>query len=215
MAKTPKGSLHYLATAFGSDLTVSGISNATEAVVTSTSHGLSNGDLVEMSSGWGRLHKRVFKVKSVATNTFVLDGCDTTNTNFFPSGSSAGTARKITTWTQITKVLGITPSGGDPKPVSYSYQEDDVDRSINDGFTATNLTMEIDADAIGTAGYTALQTYTDTGGDTIVRTVLRDGSQILRPGTVVLNPEVILQDGQVNRVRCALSGNNRSTRYSS
>jgi hypothetical protein len=215
MAKTPKGSLHYIATAFGSDLTVTAASNASECQLTSTAHGLANGDLVEITSGWGRLHKRVAKVKSAATNTFVLDGFDTTNTNFFPAGSGTGSVRKITTWTQITKVLGISPSGGDPKPVSYSYQEDDVDRTINDGFTATNLTMEIDADAIGTAGYTALQTYTDSGGDTIIRTVLRDSSQILRPGTVVLNPEVILQDGQVNRVRCALSGNNRSTRYSS
>lgn len=215
MAQVPTGTTFYIASAFASARTVTAVTNASEAVVTSAAHGYSNGDTVEITSGWGRLNKRAFRIKTVATDTFVLEGADTTNTNFFPVGTGVGTVRKATTFTQITKVLGVNSSGGDPKNVAFKYVESDVEFSLNDGFTATNQTMELDADSISEAGYVALKALTDVQTDTIQRTVMRNGSIILRPCTVALNEDVVMTDGQVNRVRCAFNGNNRITRYAS
>ena len=133
MAQVPTGSTFYVASAIAAAKTVSSVTNASEAVVTSTAHGYSNGDIVIMYSGWGRLNKRAFRIKSVATDTFVLEGCDTTNTNFFPSGGGTGTVTKISTFTQITTVMNPSSSGGDPKTVNYKFVESDVEYSINDG----------------------------------------------------------------------------------
>lgn len=215
MAQVPTGTTFYIASAYAAAKTTTVATNASECVVTSATHGYSNGDIVEITSGWGRLNRRVFRVKSVATDTFVLEGADTSSTTFFPAGSGVGTVRKINTFTQITSVMNPQTSGGDPKNVNYKYVESDVEYQINDGFAATNYTLELDADSIGSAGYTALKTLTDVQTDTCLKMVTRSGSFILVPCTVALNESVRLQDGQINRCSAAFSGNNRLTRYAS
>lgn len=215
MAQVPTGTTFYVATALASALTVTAATNASECVLTSAAHGLSNGDYVLTSLGWGRIDKRAFRVKSVATNTFVLEGCDTTNTTFFPNGTTTGSVQKLTTVQQITQVLTSSGSGGDPKNVNYKYIESDVEYSINDGFSATSYALELDADAIGTAGYTGLKTLTDTQTLTVLKMVTRSGSIILYPGTVALNESVTLQDGQINKVKASMNCQGRVTRYAS
>lgn len=213
MAQVPTGTLFFIASAYQAAKAVTIVSNAAEAVVTAIAHGYTNGDLVETTSGWGRIHRRVFRVKSATTDTFVLEGQDTTNTNFFPAGTGIGTVRKILTFVQITTVMNPQSSGGDPKTVNYKFTESDNEYSINDGFSATGYTMNLDADSIGTAGYTACKTLTEVQTDTCLKMVSRSGALILQPCTVALNEAVKLQDGQINQVSVAFNGNNRLTRY--
>ena len=215
MAQVPTGSLYYVASTIAATKATTVVTNASEAVVTSTAHGYSNGDYVLVVSGWGRLNKRAFRIKSITTDTFVLEGADTSNTTFFPAGQGVGTVAKVTAWTQLTTVMNPNTSGGDPKKVTYKFIESDVEYSINDGFTATDYTIELDADAIGGAGYTALKTLTDVQTDTIMRMVTRSGSILLVPCTVALNESVRMTDGQINRVVAQFSGNNRAVRYAS
>lgn len=213
MAQVPTGTTFHIASAFAASKTSTIVTNASEAVVTCTGHGYSTGDVVEISSGWGRLHRRQFEVTNLTTDTFKLNGADTTNTNFFPAGLGIGTVRKVTTFTQILQVLSAASNGGDPKTVNYKYIESDVDYSINDGFNATSYTLQVDADSIGTAGYTAMKTLTDVQTDTCLKMLSRSGARIYQPCTVALNESVQLQDGQINRVTAAFNGNNRLTRY--
>jgi hypothetical protein len=215
MAQVPTGSTFYIASALGTVKTVSAVSNASEAVVSSTAHGFSVGDIVLMYSGWGRLNKRAFRIKTVTTDSFVLEGADTTNGTFFPAGTGIGTVIKVTSFTQITTVMSPQSSGGDPKNVTYKFVESDVEYSINDGFAATSYTLELDADSIGSAGYTALKGLTDVQTDTILKMVTRSGSILLVPCTVALNEAVSLQDGQINKVKASFNGNNRAVRYAS
>lgn len=213
MAQVPTGTTFYIASAYASSKTTTVVTNATEAVVTSAAHGYSNGDVVEVTSGWGRLNRRVCQIKSVTTDTFVLEGMDTTNTTFYPVGTGVGTVRKISTFTQITQVMNPTTSGGDPKTVNYKYTESDVEYSINDGFTASSYALEMDADAISTAGYAALKTLTEVQTDTCLKMLARSGAKIYVPCTVALNESVTLQDGNINKCKVAFNGNNRLTRY--
>lgn len=213
MAQVPTGTTFFIASAYGPAKNVTAVSNATEAVVSSTAHGYAVGDIVEVTSGWGRLNRRNFRVKSVTSDAFALEGQDTTNTTFYPAGGGVGTVRKITTFTQITSVMSPQSSGGEPKTVNYKFVESDVEYSINDGFGATSYTMNLDADSIGSAGYTACKTLTEVQTDTCLKMVTRSGSIILQPCTVALNEAVKLQDGQINQVTVAFNGNNRLTRY--
>lgn len=215
MAQVPTGSTFFIASLIAAVKTVSAVTNAAEAVVSSTAHGYSAGDIVIMYSGWGRLNRRAFRIKTVTADSFVLEGADTTNTTFFPSGTGVGTVAKITTFTQITTVMNPQSNGGDPKTVNYKFVESDVEFSINDGFSATSYTLELDADSIGGAGYTALKTLTDVQTDTVLKVVTRSGSVLLVPCTVALNEAVSFQDGQINRVKASFNGNNRAVRYAS
>lgn len=215
MSQVPTGSTFFVASTIAAAKTVSSVTNATEAVVTSTAHGYSNGDIVIMFSGWGRLNKRAFRIKSVTTDTFVLEGCDTSSTTFFPAGSGIGTVQKISTWTQVTTVMNPKTNGGDPKKVTYKFIESDVEYSINDGFAATDYEVELDADSIGGAGYTALKSLTDLQTDTVLRIITKSGSFNLIPCTVALNESVQMQEGQINRVKAVFNGNNRAVRYAS
>lgn len=217
MAQLPTGSTFHIATAaqIATARTVTIVTNAAEAVVTSIAHGYSNGDRVIMYSGWGRLNKRAFRIKSVTTDTFVLEGADTTNTNFFPTGTGVGTVQKITAFTQITTVMNPQTSGGEPKNATYKFVESEIEYSINDGFTATSYTLELDADSISTAGYIALRGLTDVQIDTVLMIVTRSGSVQYVPCTVALNESVRMQEGQINRVSVAFNGNNRAVRYAS
>lgn len=217
MAQVPTGTTFFVASAYGSSLNTSAASNATECVLSMASTtGLSNGDIVEVTSGWGRLNLRNFRIKNVVANTSVtLEVCDTTNTTFFPAGSGVGSVRKVTTFTQITQVLGMNSSGGDPKNVTYKYMESDVSYNINDGFDAIALSLELDADSIGSAGYTALQSLSDTQSNTCIKTVSRNGAPEYAACTVALNPVVQRQDGQINRIVLSINGNGRPVRYAS
>jgi hypothetical protein len=217
MAQLPTGSTFFVATAaqIAASRATTIVTNAVEAVVTSAAHGYSNGDYVLMTSGWGRLNRRAVRIKTVTTDTFVLEGINTTNTNFYPTGSGIGTVSRITGWTQVTTVMNPATTGGEPKTVTYKFIESDVEFSINDGFTATSYTLEMDADSISTAGYAALQGLTEVQTDTVLRIVTRNGAIQLVPCTVALNDSVLMQEGQINRVRVAFNGNNRAIRYAS
>lgn len=95
--------------------TITGITLAAPGVVASASHGYSNGDYLYLEvQGMWQLNGRVFRVCSVATDTFRLEdvsggtGIDTTAFGTFSSGS----AYKLTFGTSITTATTMNMSGG-------------------------------------------------------------------------------------------------------
>lgn len=213
MARTPTGTITSVATALAVAKTISAITNAAEAVATSTAHGYSNGDIVLVFSSWGRINFRAFRVKSVTTDTFVLEGCDTSNTEFFTPGGGAGTVRKVSTWVDLDRTMSHSSSGGDPKNITVKFVESDVETSINDGFSAVQRTFEMDADMIGTPAYNALKTLSATQADTVVRRRAKTGAFSLIPGRIAFNEEEQESEGQIVRVKGTINGQNISTRY--
>lgn len=213
MATLPTGTIMSIASAIAAAKTVSAISNAAEAVVSCTAHGYSNGDIVQIFSAWGRLNRRAVRVKSSTTDSFVAEGIDTTNTEFFPSGGGAGTVRKVTTFTQISKYLNPSQSGGEPKNVTVKFMDEDVETNLNDGFTAVTESFEVDADQFGTTAYNALRTLSEVQTDTILKKTLKSGAQIYTPCTIALNENVKLADGSIMTNMVSVNGNGRITRY--
>lgn len=215
MARTPNGTVHSVATALAAAKTITGISNAAEAVVSSTAHGYSNGDIVIIYSGWGRLNYRAFRVKSVTTDSFVLEGANTSNTDLFTIGAGGGSAKKVTTWVDLDRTTNHSSSGGDAKTVNVKFLESDVEIVLNDGFNAVQRTFDMDADMIGTPAYTALKTLSDTDADTVVRRRAKSGAFSLIPAKVSFNEEETLSDGQAVMVKGTFNAQNISTRYAS
>ena len=89
--------------------TITAITKANPAVVTSNGHGFSNGDRVFIKSvvGMTELNNREFTVASTATNTFALSGVDSSGFTTYTSGGTAGKIVEVTTTYSATEVFEI------------------------------------------------------------------------------------------------------------
>lgn len=89
--------------------TITAITKANPAVCSATANGYSNGDYVYiLAQGMPQVNGRVFRVTSAATDSFALEGCDSTLFDTFVSG----TAQKLTFGTTITSATTMSASGG-------------------------------------------------------------------------------------------------------
>lgn len=183
---TNSGLKLYMESAIAAAKTISAATNAAPGVFTSASHGYSNGDIVLLEvQGMVEVHGRLFKVVSVATDTFRIadvdgtNGIDTTDYGVF----SSGTAKKITFGTTITGVADFSPSGGDIKTVPTTTVNDTVDTEIVVGATAMSysLTMQWDpTNAAQQAMIAAFQARANKG----FKVLWPDGAFVLFYGTV-------------------------------
>lgn len=213
MASVPTGTIYSIATAFAAAKTVSAVSNAAEASVSCTAHGYAVGDILQIFSGWGKLNRRAIRVKSATTDAFVAEGINTSNTEFYPTGSGGGTVRKVTTFSQINKILNQQNSGGEPKNITVKFLESDSEESIFDGFAAVTESFDIDADEFGGTAYNALVALTEVQTDTLLKKTLKSGSVIFTPARIALNENVKMSDGQIMTNGVSVNGNGRITRY--
>lgn len=207
----PNGIILALATAYASAVTVTAISNASEAVATATNTFVA-GDYVEFTSGWSNANGRIFRVKSPTGANFVLEGLDTTSTTLFPAGSGAGSVRKINTWTQIQQVMELTSSGGEPQYATFSFLEDNYDRQIPTTTSAQSLAIQV-ADDPTLAGYQALKAAALTRVPTALRGQLPQGGYLLYNGIVAFDETPTMQKGNVMACNAGFALQGKPVRY--
>lgn len=184
--KTNSGLKLFMESAIATAKTISGITKAAPGVVSSTTHGFTNNDIVLLEvQGMVELNGRLFKVVNSAADTFQLagvdgsTGIDTTLYNTF----SSGTVKKVTLGTSITGVQEFTFSGGDIKTVDTTTVNDLVDTQIVVGAAAqaADLTMQWDpSSAAQQAMIAAFQTRANKG----FKVMWPDGAFVLWYGTV-------------------------------
>jgi hypothetical protein len=212
MARTPNGTIASIATAFAAGLAFSAASNATETVLTVTGATLVAGDLVEVTSTWSKIGNRIWRVKVATPTAITLEGCDTSNTTLYPAGGT-GTLRKVTTWLPMSQKLSVASSGGDPKTVNFTYVETGDEQTVFDGFGATQYTIDLDADSVGTPLYNQLKTLTDTNAISALRLATPSGSVVLMSCTLALNENPSMSSGAVMANKLTFFGRGRTVRY--
>lgn len=210
----PNGSTVHIGSAYGSDLTVSAATNANPCVMTSTAHGLSNGDYVVATSGWTRTTDRVFRVANVTANTFELEGHDTSDTDVYTAGSGTGSVKKVTTWTQISQVLNITSQGGEQQYATYQPLEGDREVRIPTIKSGGGLDMEVGDDPT-LAGFVAAMAANDDRVARAVRITAANSSKSLFYSYVSADKVPQMNVNQVMTARVSLSHLNEATRYTS
>lgn len=210
----PNGALVAIANGYGSTLTVSGITNASQAVATSTAHGLANGDFVEVTSGWSRLTNKVVRVANVTANTFELEGIDTTLTGIYPAGSGTGSARKITGWTQLSQILSSGSNGGEQQFTEFQFLESDAQKRIPTTKSAAGLTFSI-ADDPTQPGYILASTANDDRLPRGVRISLPSNSKLLYNAYISLNKTPSLTVNEIMACEATLSLLAEPVRYAS
>ena len=93
--------------------TITGITQADPAVVTSNSHGFSNGDIIAISEvqGMPELNGKAFKVAGSATNTFQLSGENSTDYGEYVSGGKVN--KEIYTLNNYKVEIGVASNTND------------------------------------------------------------------------------------------------------
>lgn len=121
-----------IASTYGAAVNMTAISNANPAVATlAAAHGVVVGDFIEViTSGWGRIQGRLFRVSAVATNDVTLEGLNTTSTTIYPAAGGTGTVRRITAWTNLSQLQSIAISGGDQQYADITAIDDLIQKQI-------------------------------------------------------------------------------------
>ena len=90
-------------------IAITAITQANPAVVTSNSHGFSNGDRVFISGvvGMTQVNNLEFTVAGATTNTFQLSGVDSSAYTTYSSGGTVGKIVEVTTTYSITDIFEI------------------------------------------------------------------------------------------------------------
>jgi hypothetical protein len=208
----PDGSIVSLATVYGSAKTVSALTNAAPPVATSTAHGLANGTLIEVTSGWNDLNARIARVSGTAANAFNLEGFDTTNTTRFNPGSGGGSVREVVTFVEIPQILTFQTSGGDQQFWTGSFLADNFERQLPTVTSAQSITIELADDPTAPA-YPALIAASDARAIRALKLALPNGSNLLYNGYVSFNSTPTLAKGQIMTTRATFTLVGRPVRY--
>lgn len=204
-----------IGTVYGTDITITGISNANPAVATAPENGLANGDVLIVESGWSRLNQAVARAASVSAGTFQLEGYDTTETSIYPTGSGLGNARQVTTWVSMSQVTNSASSGGEPSFYTWKYMEDGNERKRTTGRSARDMTLTFDFDP-SLPWHAALYNASLKGTAHVIRASLPLGGTIYWNMTVSFDGEPTFNIDQNMQVTAVFSFENpRSQRYSS
>ena len=125
-------------------LTVTQITNANPAVATVTNT-FAAGDYVVLTSGWGLLDGKCVRLSAANGTTITLEGVDTSDTNKYPGGATAGAGgvRKVVTWSQITQIKSMSASGGSQNFADITSIADTVQRQVPTTRAAVSMTMDI------------------------------------------------------------------------
>jgi hypothetical protein len=107
--------------------TISGITKANPAVVTSTAHGYVDGDYVLLLiTGMSQLDYRIVRVDDKTDDTFECEGIDSAAFDTFVSG----TAEKLTFGANAATFQDVNGSGSEAAPVAISTIHNDQDFEI-------------------------------------------------------------------------------------
>ncbi|MBT2333624.1 phage tail protein [Variovorax paradoxus] len=170
----PNKTILSISSGFDAAKTVSAITNANPGVATSAAHGYANGDILLASSGWTDLNDRPVRAANIATNTFDLEGFDTTSTTRFPAGAGIGTVKEVTSFVAFSQVTDVQTAGGEQQYFQWVYLEDGLQRQKPTFKNARSMTVLLDYDN-ALAWYATLLAH-DLSGDTqILRAALPNG----------------------------------------
>lgn len=162
----PNGATVFVGSKLATPVAVTGVSNAAGAVFTvANGHGLAVGDVVLVSSGWALIDSLVVRVTAQTTTSVTIGVINSTDTNFFPAGSGAGSLSKVAEWTEIPQITEVAQSGGDQQYTQIQFLADDRQRNLATYKAAKsqNITMAHDS----TLPIYSVLSAADRSGDTL------------------------------------------------
>jgi hypothetical protein len=211
--RLPNGATLQIASAYGAAIPVTALSNANPAVATAAAHGLSDGDILAVTSGWTRLNDRAARVSDSLTGSFALENINTTNLQPYPAGSGVGSVREVTGFVEISQITDVTTSGGDQQFLTFGFLADDDDRQIPT--TKNPISMSVTVADDPALPYVPVVEAADEDKVTrVLRLNLPNGDVILYNAYVTITSTPALSRNNLMTRVISLSLAGRPTRYS-
>ncbi|WNW10129.1 phage tail protein [Pseudomonas sp. DTU_2021_1001937_2_SI_NGA_ILE_001] len=208
----PNGSIFQIAATFGAVKPITAITNAAQGVVTSAAHGLADGDLILIESGWGRIDGSAARVADADTDDFILENIDTTDPVFYAPGGGAGSLQSVLSWVEITKITAVSMSGGEQQFVTVGYLAEDNDRQYPTNRNPMSMQLTVE-DQPAAAYVPIVEGYTNTKVQTVGRLTLPNKDQIIYPGFVSITDTPTLERNQIMTRTVTFSLSGRPVRY--
>jgi hypothetical protein len=199
----PNGALVAIANGYSAAVPVTAVTNATPAVASAVNT-FTAGDFVEFTSGWSRVTNKIVRVAAPSGTAFSLEGIDTTLTGIYPIAGGAGTARKVSGWTQLSQILKSDSSGGEQQFISYTFLESDAEKRIPTIKSAFGLTFSV-ADDATQPGFILAGAANDDRLPRAIRITLPSGSVLLFNGYISLNRTPSLTINELMAVEVTIS----------
>lgn len=208
----PNGATLEIASTYGVAIPFTALTNANPAIATAAAHGLAEGDVVAVSSGWTRLDGRGARVGVIASGTFALAGVNTTNAQQYPAGSGIGSVREVTAFTEISQVTEMNSAGGDQQFLTFGFVADDNDRQMPTTKNPITLTYTV-ADDPSKPYVAVCEAADDDKQPRLLRLNLPGGSSILYNGyvSITATPTMSRNNLMTRVISVALTG--LPTRY--
>jgi len=210
---SPVGTAFYISQTFASAKTVSIVSNANPALATSTSHGYSDNDEVVFFSGWDSANNTVFRVDQQSTDTFLLTGLNSTNTNAYAAGSGVGTTQKISSWIEIPQILSLNPSGGTPRYIDVRPVKSLQGLKLPDGFDAATIGFDIGFDP-SLSNWATLLDISRSGTLVAYKSVKASGAATYGYGYFSMSEAPTQASGAADKVQATFAAQGRLISYS-
>lgn len=173
--------------------TVTAITKASPGVATSTSHALTEGTIGYFSSVGGmiELEDQVGSVDATATNTFNIEGVDTTN---FTTFSTSASFTPVATWGTLSTVTGYEISGGEADQLDTTALLDQQ-RQIEVGMLAAEVVKFDQFNDLQAASAAFVTAAARSGSMVIVRITLSNGERRIVRGYPTLSSESLAVNG--------------------
>lgn len=206
-----------IANAYGPSVAMSAITNAAEAVATlAAGHLVVVGDVLELTSGWARADRRIFRVKTVATNDITLEGFNTTSTTQFPAGGGVGSVRRIaaSAWTTLTQIAELQRSGGELQFAPSDTLDDIEGRQMPTIRSPASMSLTIYDDPM-LAWFATVTAASDARTPTALRITLANGGKIYGNAYWSMDAQPDIRKNEPIKVGLQLTYLSSPTRYSS
>lgn len=159
--------------ALASAKTITSITKANPAVATSTAHGYANGDVVVLAvQGMWQADTKTVRVANVTSNTFELEGVDSTAFDTF----SSGTAQAITFGTTFSTMGDFSTSGGDFEMIDITTIHDTNKKTIPGAASALECSGNFNWDP-SDAGQVAMKSASEARVLRAMKIQFSDGSK--------------------------------------
>lgn len=195
----PDGTRLYYSNTLAAAKTISGISNASpDALATATAHGYADNDEILYEGGWEDADGMVFRADQQSTDTFKLLGLDSSDTSFYPAGTGAGTAKKISDWVQIPRLNNdMSTDGGDPNFIDIRPMARRQGIRVPVGFNGTTFNVSVFDDPTN-ATITAMLAISRKLSPVAIKMVVSGGATSYGYGYMNLSEVPRMQQGNAN-----------------
>lgn len=164
-----------IASAYGSDITVSAVTQADPGVATATAHAQANKTVGYLSSveGMVNLEGQAVRVANQATNTFELEDIVTTD---MPAFSGTAVFKPVTTWATLGRVTGYAIADAKAEELDDTVLLDDIKQTLSGLLDAQTVNFSLNALTISDAAMTLLRKTARAAGYAVFRITLKDGN---------------------------------------